>query len=79
MEILYPYVRFLKIIRKILRHPFGKCRYQDLIFLLRGLPYLGNKIIYLSLRGTNGNLGIKQPCRPDDLLRPQQLMLLFIL
>ena len=70
--------QILHIIRKVLCHTFGQSRDQDFIFLFNFLIYFCYKIIDLSFDRTHLHLRIKKPCRTDDLLCAEKLMVIFI-
>ena len=78
MEITDTDSQILHIIRKIFSHTFGQGRDQDFVFLFNFFIYLCYKIIDLSFDRTHLHLRIKKPCRTDDLLRTEKLMVIFI-
>ena len=78
MEVSDTDSQILHIIGKVLCHTFGQGRDQDFIFLFNFLIYFCYKIIDLSFDRTHLHLRIKKPCRTDDLLCTEKLMVIFI-
>ena len=78
MQILYTDPHILHICSQILRHAFGQCCNQDLVFLLRLLADLADQMIDLPFYRMHGHLGIQQPRRTYHLLGTQKLMFCLI-
>ena len=79
MKIPYPDTSFLHIVRQILRHSLGERCYEYLVVLTHFLIDLTDKVINLSLHRLYRNLRVKKPCRSYNLLRPEKLMLGFVI
>ena len=79
MQIFHPNTDFLHIIREILCHPLGQCGDQYLMMLCDLLVDLSDQVIDLSLYRAHLYFRIQQTCGTNDLLCPQQFMLLLII
>ena len=79
MQIAHAHACILQEIRQILRHLFRERRDQNLISFFRFFIDLGKQVVDLSFYRTDGNFRIQKPCRADDLLGAEELMLRLIL
>ena len=79
MQIFYPDADFLHVIRKVFRHALGQCSDKYLVVIFDLLIYFADEVIDLSFHRAHLYLGIQQSRRPDDLLCPEQFVLLLII
>ena len=78
VEVLDPDPGLGQVVGQVLRHFFGQGGDQDLVFAV-GLPAdLADQVVDLALDGADVDLGIQKAGRPDDLLGPEQLVLLLV-
>ena len=78
MEIAHAHPCFTQVIRQAFCHFFRQGCHKNLIACLCGFSDLGKQIINLPMNGTNGNFGVQQACRTNNLLCRLLRMLLFI-
>lgn len=75
MEIFHTNPQILHVIRKILRHSFGKGGNQHFMMVFRFFIDFRDQVIDLPFHRPDLHFRVQKPRRPDDLLRPQHLML----
>ena len=78
VQVLDADARARQIVRQILRHLLGQSSDEHLVPILHSLPDLPDQVVDLPVHRPHVDLGIKQSCRPDDLLGPHQLVRLLI-
>ena len=67
-----------QVIREILRHLLGQSSDQHLVSVLDRLPDLADQVVDLPVDRPHIDLRVQKPRRPDDLLRPQKLVLALV-
>lgn len=67
VHIFYLDGMFFQIVGQFLRHFLGKRRDQNPAPVLDHRIDLGEQVVYLSLGGSDGDFGIQQPRRTDEL------------
>ena len=79
MQIFYPDTDFLHIVCQVFRHTLGQRGDQYLMVFFNLFIYFSDQVIDLSFHRAYLYFRIQQSCRTDDLLCPEQLMLLLII
>ena len=78
MQVFDPYPCTLQVIGQVLSHLLGQGRDQDLVAVLYGRADLSDQVVDLPVNRPHVDPGIQKACGADDLLGPQQLVLLLI-